>query len=84
MVLTGRAGLVALICVLPVGLSPWPAQTFVVLLVLLAAAIVVASQAPAEVKELFRTSASDAFMQGMHLGCFVCAGVALCGSIAPA
>jgi len=21
-------------------------------------------------------------MQGMHLGCFVCAGVALCGSIA--
>ena len=48
----------------------------------MAAAIVVASQAPTEVQELFRTSASDAFMQGMRLGCFVCAGVALCGSIA--
>ena len=48
----------------------------------MAAAIVVASRAPAEVQELFRSSASDAFMQGMHLGCFVCAGVALAGSIA--
>ncbi|MCX6511120.1 MAG: MFS transporter [Actinobacteria bacterium] len=48
----------------------------------MAAAIVVASRAPTEVQELFRSSASDAFMQGMRLGCFVCAGVALCGSIA--
>ena len=31
-VLTGRAGLVALICVLPIALSPWPATAFVVLL----------------------------------------------------
>jgi EmrB/QacA subfamily drug resistance transporter len=48
----------------------------------MAAAIEVARQAPAEVQELFRTSASDAFMQGMRLGCFVCAGVAFCGSLA--
>jgi MFS family permease len=48
----------------------------------MAAALVVASRAPAEVQALFKTSASDAFMQGMHLGCFVCAGVALAGSIA--
>lgn len=35
MILTGRTGLVALICVLPVALSPWPARTFGVLLVVL-------------------------------------------------
>jgi uncharacterized protein (DUF58 family) len=38
-VFTGRAGLVALVCVLPVALSPWPAIAFVVLLGLLAAAV---------------------------------------------
>ena len=48
----------------------------------MAAAIEVATRAPAEVQDLFRASATDAFMQGMQLGCFVCAGVALCGSIA--
>jgi uncharacterized protein (DUF58 family) len=37
-VLTGRAGLVALICVLPIVLSPWPAAAFAVLLALLALA----------------------------------------------
>ena len=35
MILTGRTGLAALLCVLPVVLSPWPATTFVVLLVAL-------------------------------------------------
>ncbi|ORW11877.1 DUF58 domain-containing protein [Mycobacterium kyorinense] len=39
MVLTGRTGLIALICVAPITLSPWPARSFVVLLVLLAAAV---------------------------------------------
>ncbi|WP_406813749.1 DUF58 domain-containing protein [Mycobacterium sp. M23085] len=39
MVLTGRTGLVALICVLPIALSPWPATTFVVLLLALALAV---------------------------------------------
>jgi uncharacterized protein (DUF58 family) len=38
-VVTGRAGLVALLCVLPIVLSPWPAAAFVVLLVLLASAM---------------------------------------------
>ncbi|EFG77459.1 hypothetical protein HMPREF0591_2641, partial [Mycobacterium parascrofulaceum ATCC BAA-614] len=41
MVLTGRAGLVALICVLPIAFSPWPARTFAVLLVTLAALVAV-------------------------------------------
>lgn len=40
MVLTGRAGLVALICVLPIALSPWPATTFAALLIALAIAVV--------------------------------------------
>ena len=39
MVLTGRAGLVALICVLPIALSPWPATAFITLLALLAVAV---------------------------------------------
>jgi uncharacterized protein (DUF58 family) len=38
-ILTGRAGLVALICVLPIMLSPWPATVFAVLLAALAAGI---------------------------------------------
>lgn len=40
MVLTGRAGLIALLCALPVALSPSPAITFAVLAVLLAAAVI--------------------------------------------
>ncbi len=35
MVVTGRVGLVALICVLPISFSPWPAETFGILLTLL-------------------------------------------------
>jgi uncharacterized protein (DUF58 family) len=40
-VLTGRTGLVAAICVLPVGVSPWPAATFAVLLSLLLVAVAI-------------------------------------------
>lgn len=39
MVLTGRTGLIALICVVPIGLSPWPADAFVTLLGLLVLAV---------------------------------------------
>ncbi|ULN34901.1 DUF58 domain-containing protein [Mycolicibacterium smegmatis] len=39
MVLTGRTGLVALVCVLPIAVSPWPAAAFGALLVLLLAAV---------------------------------------------
>ena len=41
MILTGRTGLVALVCVLPIAFAPWPATAFVVLLVVLVAAVVV-------------------------------------------
>jgi uncharacterized protein (DUF58 family) len=40
-ILTGRTGLAALICVLPIALSPWPVKAFVMLLVALAMAVVV-------------------------------------------
>ncbi|MGO4445436.1 DUF58 domain-containing protein [Mycobacterium sp. 2YAF39] len=39
MILTGRAGLIALICVLPVAFSPWPAIAFAILAGALAAAV---------------------------------------------
>ena len=39
MILTGRTGLVALLCVLPIAFSPWPATAFVALLVVLAGAV---------------------------------------------
>ena len=41
MILTGRTGLVALIGILPIALSPWPAKVFEVLLAALAAAVAV-------------------------------------------
>jgi uncharacterized protein (DUF58 family) len=39
-ILTGRTGLIALLCVLPIALSPRPAASFAVLLVLLAAVVI--------------------------------------------
>jgi uncharacterized protein (DUF58 family) len=38
-ILTGRTGLAALICILPIALTPWPARSFLVLLVALAALV---------------------------------------------
>lgn len=52
MVLTGRVGLVALICVLPIALSPWPATTFAALLIALAIAVVFDIVAAASPKKL--------------------------------
>lgn len=40
MVLTGRTGLVALTCVLPIALSPWPARTFWAMLVALLTVVI--------------------------------------------
>ena len=41
MILTGRAGLVALLCLLPIAVSPWPATAFVAMLAILAVAIII-------------------------------------------
>ncbi len=39
MILTGRTGLIALLCAVPIAVSPWPAATFVTLLAVLAIAV---------------------------------------------
>ena len=59
MVLTGRAGLVALLVALPIGFSPWPATAFVVALALLATAIVVDVALAANTRRLQLTRSGD-------------------------
>ena len=59
MILTGRTGLVALICVLPIALSPWPATAFAVLLALLAAAVAVDVSLAAGTRQLRFTRSGD-------------------------
>ena len=41
MILTGRTGLLALICVLPIAVSPWPAKAFAILLLVLATLVTI-------------------------------------------
>ena len=41
MVLTGRTGLIALLCAVPIAVAPRPAATFGVLLALLAVAVLI-------------------------------------------
>jgi len=58
-ILTGRAGLLALVCVLPLALSPWPAGTFVVLLAVLATALAVDVGLAASPRRLRYTRSPD-------------------------
>jgi uncharacterized protein (DUF58 family) len=58
-ILTGRTGLVALICVLPIALSPWPAKSFVVLLVTLAIVVAVDIGLAASPRRLRYTRSPD-------------------------
>jgi len=57
--LTGRAGLIALICVVPVGLSPWPPTAFAVLLAILAIATAVDVALAASTRNLRFTRIGD-------------------------
>ncbi|MDT5190147.1 MAG: hypothetical protein QOG79_624 [Mycobacterium sp.] len=59
MTLTGRTGLIALICVLPIGLSPWPATAFIVLLAVLIAAVAVDVALAASTRKLTFSRAGD-------------------------
>ena len=59
MILTGRAGLVALICIVPIALSPWPARAFLVLLVALAAVVAVDIGLAASPRRLRYTRSPD-------------------------
>ncbi|TPG24014.1 DUF58 domain-containing protein [Mycolicibacterium hodleri] len=59
MVVTGRVGLVALICVLPISVSPWPAETFGVLLGLLVLVVAVDVALAASTRRLGFDRAGD-------------------------
>ncbi|MDT7764144.1 MAG: hypothetical protein QOC63_3564, partial [Mycobacterium sp.] len=52
MILTGRAGLIAVIGVLPIAISPWPAITFAILLSALVAVIIVDAALAASTRRL--------------------------------
>ena len=59
MILTGRAGLVALICVLPIAFSPWPAIAFVVLLAGLMAVVALDVALAASTRRLIFTRSGE-------------------------
>ena len=59
MILTGRTGLAALICIVPIALSPWPARSFVVLLVGLALLVAVDIGLAASPRRLRYTRSPD-------------------------
>jgi len=58
-ILTGRTGLLALICVLPIAVSPWPARAFVVSLLLLSILVVVDAALAASTRGLRYTRSPD-------------------------
>lgn len=59
MILTGRAGLLALVCVVPIALSPSPTNTFAVLLVALVALVAVDVALAAGTRTLRYTRSPD-------------------------
>ncbi|MGZ4583518.1 MAG: DUF58 domain-containing protein [Mycobacterium sp.] len=59
MVLTGRTGLVALLCILPIALSPSPTQTFAMLLIALVAVVAVDVALAASPRRLRYTRSPD-------------------------
>jgi uncharacterized protein (DUF58 family) len=73
-ILTGRTGLAALIGILPIALSPWPAKSFLVLLVLLSAAVAVDIGLAASPRGLRYTRSPDSsarLAQQVHAGLLI-------------
>jgi uncharacterized protein (DUF58 family) len=58
-VLTGRTGLLALICVLPIAFSPWPAKAFVLLLLALTTVLAIDIALAASPRRLRYTRSRD-------------------------
>jgi uncharacterized protein (DUF58 family) len=58
-ILTGRTGLLALICVLPIALAPWPAKAFQILLAALATAVTIDVVLAASTRRLRFTRSPD-------------------------
>lgn len=68
MILTGRAGLVALICALPIAVSPRPAATFGLLLAVLAIAVTVDACLAASTRGLRYVRSPDTSVRlGQHI-----------------
>ncbi len=59
MILTGRTGMLALICALPIAVSPWPARAFTALLVLLSIAVAVDAGLATSTRRLRYTRSPD-------------------------
>ncbi|ANW62518.1 hypothetical protein BCA37_01855 [Mycobacterium sp. djl-10] len=59
MILTGRTGLLALVCVLPIAVAPWPATAFAILLAVLAAAVALDVALAASPRALQYTHSGD-------------------------
>ncbi|OBK10229.1 DUF58 domain-containing protein [Mycobacterium asiaticum] len=59
MILTGRTGLLALVCVLPIAFSPWPARAFGILLLALAILVGVDVVLAASTRRLHFTRSPD-------------------------
>ena len=59
MILTGRTGMIALICVLPIAFSPWPAIAFVVLLAGLMAVVALDVALAASTRRLICTRSGE-------------------------
>jgi uncharacterized protein (DUF58 family) len=74
-ILTGRTGLAALIFILPIALSPWPAKAFVALLVALAVVVVIDIGLAAGTSRLRYTRSPDS---SARLGQQVDAGLQIC------
>lgn len=59
MILTGRTGLLALVCVLPIAASPWPATAFALSLALLVILVVIDAALAASPRRLRYTRSPD-------------------------
>ena len=59
MILTGRAGLLALIGILPIAVSPWPASTFAIVTVVIATLLIVDTALAANPRHLVLTRSGD-------------------------
>jgi uncharacterized protein (DUF58 family) len=68
MILTGRTGLIALICALPIVLSPWPAKSFVVLLAALAVGVIADAGLAASPSQLRYTRMHSGASGSVRLG----------------
>ena len=68
MILTGRTGLIALICILPIVLSPWPATSFVALLAALAVGVIADAGLAASPSQLQYTRTHNGASGSVRLG----------------